>query len=384
MALKLSSEHSDKQFWVSNKIWIKIDQFGPEDFRFVCLQMSEQMGGAVPTGTLWVAAIKQPDCDKLVQKTNFLHMEIHQDDPEDKYEIYAFVKSREFSPEYGRYRIEFLCVPNTGRGKNGTFWSKTWVKEWKQKKIKNVIEDVWADLGEPRFRWKTDADPAPEDWWQDRWTDVEWLQKLCNSVKKKTMFAFDIEGLIVKDIKWYDRITGKMEPDRIATGYESHQPIHDNIQSDYHPKLYRKIENPCIEGDFVYSRKKEISKNFRLEIHEDTFRLYHKDLEERRSIFKYNSRLLATNLYNGVILRYTDNLPVLRLLDTIWYGKGNEKEKPDINTYIVTEGHFFISADNSYHDDMGAPVSFNFVLRGIQDILGQELPDDPGQDPGMK
>ena len=383
MALRVGSEYGDKQFWLSNKIHIKIDPFGPDKFKFVYFEVDEWIGGRLPEGKLQLRATELPAQDKVMEKTNFFTFTIEQDEPvNDKYEIYCFIKHREWSPENGEFLVEFVCVPNTGDGKNGTFYTKAKRKLFKKKKIKKVIEDTWEDLGEPRFRWKTDADPPPEDWWQDRWHDLDFLRRLCISIKKKTLYCFDVEGLMIKDIYWKDRVTGKPEPDRVATGYESHQPIQDNISSQYNPKLYRDIENACTDGEYKYGR--EISKNFELEVHEDTYRIYHNSINTRSNIYKYNARLLETNLYNGIVLRYTDNLPPLRLMDTIKYGKGNEKEEPTISTYMVTNAHFFISGDTAHRDEMGSMCSFEFVLRGTVDVLGQELPDTEGQDPGQK
>lgn len=382
MPIRIGSEHGDQQFRLSNGIHVTIDPFGPDKFKFTCLTLDEKIGGELAYGNLKLNAIELPAQEKIIEKTNFLKITIEQDDPVDKYEIYGFIVRRDYSPENGLFNMTFACVPNVGDGKNGTFFSKTKRKLFKRKKIKKVIEDTWEDLGDPRFRWKTKADPPPEDWWQDRWSDQDFLQRLCMCVQKKTLFCFDFEGLMVKDIYWYDRITGKPEPDRIVTGYESHQPVQDSIDSNYNFRLYRDIENACTDGEYKYGR--EISKNFELEVHEDTYRIYHNSINTRENIYKYNARLLETNLYNGVIVRYTDNLPPLRLMDTVKYGKGSEKNEPTVSTYIVTNAHFFLSGDMGHQDEMGSMCSFTFVLRGTVDVLGQELPDTEGQDPGQK
>jgi hypothetical protein len=382
MAVRIGSEHGDKQFWLSNQIHIEIDPFKPDKFRFIYFEVDEWMGGQLPKGKLQMRATELPKQEKVIERTDFFKVTIEQDDPVDKYEIYCFVIGREWSPANGEFLLDFVCVPNTDEGKTGTFYTMSRRKLFRDKKIKEVIEATWKDLGPPRFRWKTDADPPPEDWWQDRWSDLEFLRRLCLSVKTNTLYCFDIEGLMIKDIYWFDRVTGKPEPHRVATGYESHQPVQDNITSRHNYKLYRDIENPCTEKDYKYGR--EISKNLQLEIHEDTYRVFHKDFERRQGVYKYNSRLLDTNLYSGVVLRYTDNLPPLRLMDTIKYGKGNEEEEPTISIYTVTSAHFFISGDTAHRDEMGSMCSFEFVLRGTEDVLGQELPDSEAQDPGLQ
>ena len=384
MALRVGSEYGDKQFWLSNKIHIKIDPFGPDKFKFVYFEVNEWIGGRLPEGKLQLRATELPAQEKVMEKTNFFTFTIEQDEPvNDKYEIYCFIKHREWSPANGEFLVEFVCVPNTSDGKNGKFRTKTKRKKFKKKKIEDVIKATWEDNDPPRFRWKTDANPPPEDWFQDRWTDLEFLRRLCVSVKKKTLYCFDVEGLMVKDIYWKDRVyPDKQEPYRVATGYESHQPIQDNISSQYNHKLYRDIENACTDGEYKYGR--EISKNFDLEVHEDTYRIYHESISTRSNIYKYNVRLLETNLYNGIVLRYTDNLPPLRLMDTIKYGKGNEKEESTISTYMVTNARFFISGDTAHRDEAGSMCSFEFVLRGTVDVLGQELPDSESQDPGQK
>ena len=384
MALRVGSEHGDEQFWLSNKIHIKIDPFGPEKFKFIYFEVDEWIGGKLPEGRLQLRATELPAQDKVIEKTNFFKIIIEQDDPVDKYEIYCYITERNWSPENGNFLVKFVCVPNTKDGKNGKFYTKTKRRKFKGKPIKDVIKEVWGTSDTPGFRWKTDANPPAEDWSQDRWTDLEFLKRLCISVKKKTLYCFDVEGLMIKDIYWKkDRVyPDKPEPYRVVKGYASHQPIQDNINSRYNPKLYRDIENACTDGEYAYGR--EISKNFDLEIHEDTYRIYHSDINTRSNIYKYNVRLLETNLYNGVVLRYTDNLPPLRLMDTIKYGKGNEREEPTISTYMVTNVHFFISGDEAHRDEYGSTCSFEFVLRGTVDVNGQELPDSESQDPGQK
>ena len=184
MALRVGSEYGDKQFWLSNKIHIKIDPFGPDKFKFVYFEVDEWIGGRLPEGKLQLRATELPAQDKVMEKTNFFTFTIEQDEPtNDKYEIYCFIKHREWSPENGEFLVEFVCVPNTSDGKNGKFYTKTKRKKFKKKKIKDVIKETWEDNSPPRFRWKTDADPPPEDWFQDRWHDLEFLRRLCVSVK---------------------------------------------------------------------------------------------------------------------------------------------------------------------------------------------------------
>ena len=373
---------------LSNGIKVDIDKFPQDKFTFLYVKIDEEVGGELPHGEISLRCIEEPAMDKKFLKTNFFKLTIEQEDPVDKYEIYCFIVSRDWSPEVGVLLFTFVCVPNTDQGQNGKFFSKTNRKLFKKKKIKKVIEEVWADLEEPRFRWKTKADPEPEDWWQDRWSDQDFLQRLCKCVQKKTLFAFDFEGLIVKDILgWPDRVTGKPEPDRFASGYASVEPIQDKIDWNYNFRMYRPIEDACTDGEYKYGR--EISKNLRIEIHEDSFRVFSKNdgrapYETRHNIYKYNHRLLDGNLYGNIKLRYEDNLPPLRLMDTINYVKANEQEEPEMLTYMIWRVHFFLSGDQAHRDEIGRMYSTEFELCCVQDILGQELPDSEGQDPGQK
>jgi hypothetical protein len=381
MALKLSSEYSDQQFRLANGVYLKIEPFGPKKFKFFYLLVQEKIGGELVNGHLKLGAIEQPKQDKVIEKTNYFEITIKQDKPvEDEYKIRCFKTGFNYSPEVGIYDIDFICVPE-GK-KDGTFCTKTKRKMYKKKKVRDVIEQVWGESDAPMFRWKTEANPPAEDWYQDRWTDHEFLQKLCLSINKNTLYGFSFEGLIIKDIYYKDRIDGFPEPHRIVAGFGSMQPIQDKIEIKYSPKLYRPIENACTDGEYLYGR--EISKNFEISVHEDTFWICHSEVNERNSIYKHNSRLLEGGLYNRIYLRYTDNLPPLRLMDTIKYGKNTEKEEPTISTYMVTAVNFYLSGDKEYVDGMGAMMSFTFELRGTVDQAGQELPDGEDQDPFKK
>lgn len=373
---------------LSNGIKVDIDEFPQDKFTFLYTKIDEEVGGELPHGELSMRCIEEPAMDKKYLDTNFFKMTIEQEDPVDKYEIYCQIVSRDWSPEVGILLLTFVCVPNTDQGKTGKFYSKARRRIFRKKKLKDLIKEVWADNGFPRLRWKTKADPGPEDWWQDRISDQDFLQRLCKIVRKKTLFAFDFEGLIIKDIlDWPDRITGNPEPDRFATGYSSVEPIRDKIGWNNNFRMYRPIENPCIESEYKYGR--EISKNLRIEIHEDNFRYFSINdergkWEERHNIYKYNHRLIDGNLYGTIKLRYEDNLPPLRLMDTIDYVKANEQEEPEMLTYMVWRAHFFLSGDQAHRDEIGRMYSTEFEICCVQDILGQVLPDSEGEDPCLK
>lgn len=363
---------------LSNGIKVEIDEFPQNKFTFLYIRMDSEVGGALPHGELSLRCIEEPAMDKKFLKTNFFKVTIEQEDPVDKYEIRCHVVRRDWSPEVGVLLITFLCVPETDQGKSGKFFSKANLKSFKQKNLGDIIKEVWGDS----IRWDTNGNClGPEDWYQDRVSDLEFLAKLCTSIQKNTLFAFDFEGLIIKDILGTDRVTKNPEPDRKAEGYATIQPIQDKIAWNYMFRTYRPIENPCTEGDYKYGR--EISKNFRLELHEDDFRIYRADQDARRKIYGHNRKLISSGLYGSIKLRYEDNLPPLRLMDTIKYTKANESEVPNMSTFMVWRVHLFLSGDQSHRDEVGKLYSTEFELCSIQDVNGNILPDSEEQDPNI-
>ena len=383
---KYSSDHPGP-FTLSNGISIEFDEFPQNKFSFLHLKLTERMCGEHPYGELQLKSIEEPAMDEKFKKVNFFKINLKEKDPYDEYELTCFVVHHDWSPEVGIFTLNFMCVPFNDEGKNGKYFSKTKVATYKQKKIKDLIKEIWNDDGQgpryPRFRWKTKADPPPEDWWQDRWCTEDFLNRLCLSIQKNTLFCYDFDGLMIKDITgWKAREEEKPEPYRIISGYASMQPISDHIENTYSYRLYRPIENSDTEGDYKW--KKAVSKRFQPEIHEDIYRVYHKDIDSRQKIYKHNLRLVEDGFYNTIFLRYKDHLPPVRLGETVYYAKATDLVDPEEKTFIVYSIDLFLSGNMSHHDEEGEMYHCKIELRGIIDRLGQELPNTEGQDPAWK
>lgn len=189
----------------------------------------------------------------------------------------------------------------------------------------------------------------------------------------------------MKDIKdWIDRIWGRPEPYRIAVAQDDHNAIESgNVVHNYETRLYKKIENPAFNDEEWLQPPApgdELSKNFRSEILDDEFRIYRREhtyprLEKCQDNYRYNNRLVSSCFLSSVALRYTDNLPPLRVLDVIKYAKAQEKVEPVTSTYVVTDVRIFISGDKDHVDEYQLKFSSTCIIRGLKDIRGTLLPD---------
>jgi hypothetical protein len=342
------------------------------------------MCGEHPYGELQLGGIEGAPMDEEVKKTNFFKISIKEKDPYDEYELNCFIIRHDWSPEVGIYTLNFVCVPFSDKGKTGKFFSKTRVAVYKNKNIQDLIKEIWDDNDQgpiyPRFRWKTEAKPPTGNWWQNRICDEDFINRLCLSIEKNTLFCYDFDGLMIKDIKAKDG--NKEEPFNILTGYASVQPITDHLENNYCFRLYRPIENSDTEG--AYKWKKAISKRFQPEIHEDIYRIYHKDIDSTQKIYSHNRRLIDNGFYNSVFLRYKDNLPPVRLGDTVLYAKATDIVDPGEKIFMVYSIDLFLSGNPTHRDEEGEMYHCKMELRGIIDRSGQELPDTEGQDPAWK
>ena len=374
---------SDK-FRTERGVTVEVKPFtDQDDITFVFLDIQDHIGTQPAHGEIRLRYIKR-ETEDLYRETNVVNLIIEQEDPHDKYDINGWINQKIWNHELGILTLRFVCVPLSTQGQ---FAYRTRVRKFEKYKIKDLIQEVWGDVGVPRFRWRTVPEPdiPIDDYFQDRFTDWQFLNKLCFSVRKNTLYSFDFEGLIVKDIKdWEDRIWGFPEPYRIAVALDDHTAIDSgNVVHNYESRLYKKIENPAFNNEEWLQPPApgdELSKNFRSEILDDEFRIYRRQdnyprLEKCQDNYRYNNRLVSSCFLSSIALRYTDNLPPLRVLDVIKYAKAPEEVEPVTSTYVVTDVRIFISGDKDHLDEYKLKFSSTCIIRGLKDIRGTLLPD---------
>lgn len=370
--------------WTNSKgISVEIKPFSlDKNFKFRLLILRESLGGGLAEGEVRIKAEEMPVGEELFRSQNAIQIIIKQEEPVDSYTVNGFIVERDWDPGTGIMNFKFVCVPMVNGESKRDFFSTPRSMIYSGMSVKDIVQKIW---GPDRVRFGTEAENAGTgsiDMYQIHETDSQFLEKLLYGYLKNSVFAFGIEGLLVKKICDRDRLhPDQIEPCRECLGGET--AFSDNVVSaKYSPRLYKDILNPCLDSKEACPGE-EISVNHQLELFDNEYRVFRKEYAEMQENWRHNYELLHSALYSTLIIKYTNSLPPWRLGDTFRYRKASEDNITNVDSFICTNNEIFISADPAFTTPEGFEFLVSSNIRGINSIDGKTLPDrsvdsDPG------
>lgn len=193
-------------------------------------------------------------------------------------------------------------------------------------------------------------------------TDYECLKRLSFGYKKNTVFAFGLEGYLLKDIigqGWGDH---GMEPWLCVQG-GGEEVVKSRRNYTYDPTVYRKQKDDYIETEFP------ISKYWTPIIIHNQYKILPGASEavgpEFWKNYIYNKNLMSSKLYGSLITEHSHLLPRYKLGDTILYVQSSDfLTGPYQIVYLVSSMDYFISKS--------AGVKVTSVLRALEDRNNRE------------
>ena len=346
--------------WISSSgVTVDIGPFLKSGYKFRKLQLTESLGGIIASGGASLYCDGSNEALELITKTFNITITLKKKVGV-SYNIPAFITTKKFIKNI--LDIEFLCLPDK------TFFSESEVLEWPD--ITTALESLWP--GKKDFRCESDINNEIK-LFQTGENNYSICKRLAYSFKQKSIFAFGLEGFLIKDLVGIDS-TGQNEPYWTIMGEEDvFQKSPYNLNYNY--RLYKENINPWEEN---YSDKE--SKNISVQILDNSYRIVHKDYYQLLDNYVYNTNLMSSKLYNSFTVVHPTTLPEFKIGDVIKYRRAGESSWMPITTFLVSQMDIFIATEKD-KDENGLGFSVTSVLRGIEEN-GSVMPDTDPSDAG--
>lgn len=330
-------------------------------FKFLSLDCNESIGGREAVGEVNLVYIpdNNDENSKMITDESSITIKLGTTELGTVLEIKGLITHRKYLKNC--LSLKFSCFPRLD------FWTHrgTLIST----DINSAIKNLWGDESTLDIRTESDL-PSGITFNQSSEFDYRYLQYLCESYKKKTIFAVSLDGLIIKDLVGKDS-SGEQEPNFVFIEGnnvfpDSKLPDDDKekYQLSYDPKLYMKEEDPWKESDIK-------SKYFEVRTFDDQYKIIAKDnsvLEENRLI---NKRFYNSFLYSQIKVMYSDHaLLPYRLGDTIKYARQDEeKTTTPWKTFIISriDYHYESEQKTPGVNNTEPPFSVRYRLHGIEE-----------------
>lgn len=327
-------------------------------FKFISLDCIEIIGGTVAYGRVemtWVPD-ENDENSKMITDESEVNIKLGTTELGPVLNIKGVITSRSYLKNL--FTFEFSCFPRPD------FWTNrgTLVAT----NIKDAIEGLWGNTNTIDYR-KTETDlPGDIIFNQASEYDYRYLQRLCESYKKDTIFAFGLEGLLIKDLVGIDS-TGHKEPYWTIPGnvhaIQDQGIGKDRYELTYDPKLYMKPEDPWEEEPLQ-------SKYWGIRTFNDQYRMMGTSESILRENQFWNKRIYRSRMYNRIDLKHTNFLQAYRLGDVVKYFRAGEGDKMPWETYIISEIRYHYRAEPSPGTNANPnefPFSIDYILRCIEE-----------------
>lgn len=347
--------------WISSTgNTVEILPWMEKGFKFISLDCNEIIGGSVACGRIEMVYVpdENDENSEMITNENEVIIKLGTTALGPVITAKGIITDRSYLKNL--FSFEFSCFPRP------EFWTRR--GKMISTDIKSAIEGIWGDTSRIEYRGGIESDlPEGITYNQGSLYDYKYLQILCESFKKNTIFAFGLEGLLIKDLVGEDS-TGHKEPFWTIPGnvhaIQDQGPGKDKYELTYDPKLYMKPEDPWAEDSIQ-------SKYWGIRTFDYKYRMMGKDESILRENQYYNSRFYKSNMYNQIKLKHTNFLQEYRLGDVVKYFRaGEEDTKLPWGTYMITGIRYHYRAEPSPGTNANPnefPFSLDYTLHCIEE-----------------
>lgn len=381
----------------STNIFITISPFFQLSYRLHTLQIEEEVGGKLPTGTVDFELLDTKSESSInsagVYKVPIIFITIIDKDDEDiYYNITGWITKRE-TVGNNHLILEFICYPFVQEDpKNGMDFftrvrttiftqnspddikkhiKKLWKGNWVLKQYK-INQGKWSyvDVMDIDLRCDTDLGEVPKIMWQRNESDYSFLTKLLYCWRSNYIFGYSWDGLMMKELKrknwrYLDEPGTMLVSD--ADGSQS-TPVSRNFEY----KLHQQFIDP-----FEKLPEEKKSKNIVNRLCDGEYYFQTPDWNNMLDNFRNNWKDLHTRLYSSFEFVTTQKLPRFKLGDFIIYINKDETIRLKEQYFINTANKLFIAApDVGDTDQAGNKFSITSVFRGVEDMIDVNYFDD--------
>lgn len=344
-------------------------EFSPwtDDAKFFLtdLHIQESLGGDLAGGSINMRFdVTNEDALKFItdQNTGIIRIKDNKENGI-SYEIPVCIYTR--SHLLDTITLEVLCVPSL---------------EFISKKNTISFDDIDTAInklypGNRDIRTKPDSGVSDLKEIQRCRSDYDFCTYLCKSYKKETVFGFGWEGLMIKD-RVGKNSYNKDEPDDSMIIVNGSGYVVSSMQRmTYNSNLVenRKPFFPFTSTDLSLTKTDYSEfepKNVTSMMFADEYHIVGKDYRAHLENWKYNSKLLSSDLYYSVKVRTVD-MPFYKLGDVIKLNRlatveGESESSNPYQNYIVKSNELFYANEKSNRvDSQGMKFSLTSLLIGL-------------------
>ena len=339
-------------------------------FKFISLDCNECVGGSVAHGRVEMVYLPddRDENSEMITKESEVTIKLGTTELGVILTIHGIITSRNYLKNL--FSFDFSCFPRpefwTRRGKVVT------------NNIKDAIESIWGNPDTIDYRGTETDLPDGISFNQSSEYDYRYLQYLCESYKKDTIFAFGLEGLLIKDLIGIDS-SGNKEPHWTLPGnvhaIQDQGMGNDKYVLTYDPELYMTPTDPW-ENEGIKSKYWDVitfNDQYRMTKNSNTI------LRENRF---WNKRIYRSRMYNQINLKHTNFLQVYRLGDVVKYFRAGEKDKMPWGVYLISSITYHYRSEPSPGTSANPnefPFSIDYKLHCIEEGGKIMQDEDPVQ-----
>ncbi len=325
----------------------------------VSLHLFECLGGEIANGDM---ELNCPDIDEALEliteeQTGNIIIKDNNDDGL-KYEVPIFIESRRYFENI--LNISFTCISDK------SFYTDRISLEHAD--INDALDSLYP--GKKDIRTKSDLNNNIPIYQTDE-TNYSLCERLAYSFKKDTIFAFGMEGFMLKDT---------IGTNSLGEDEKSYELVFlgmgDMDNTDMYNLTYDKILNtepfnPWEDKDKDLSTTKEDYtdlefKNCRALINYTTYNIVGKDYYDLQETYNYNYNLMNSNYYTSFEIT-GEYIPQYKIGDVLTYKRANQKVNYPFTKFIVASNEFYFSQNGaSRRGPHGKQYEWTTGLLGIE------------------
>lgn len=354
-------------FLTNQGITVNFQPWFASGFRFTRLYLYEEIGGKVAHGEIDLEMDGSEEAINMVtkEKTGTLTL---QDENGPNLTIPLFITDA--IQEHNYVRMSFLCI-------NAIDFVEVDVTTIWDKPIKKVIEALYPGKIDIRDGCEPDIQNDPL-YYQNKETNKEICERLCYSYKKDCIFAFGLEGLLIKDTLGMKNSWGKDEgPDsnkldiRVNTNETTQRDAfaNPNFKRTLYQlpiNLWEDTESKAAIKD--YTEYEPVNFNIMAKYRERYY--MHKDYYQLWYNYTYNWVYQHSKYYQEISVIHR-NMPKYKIGDVLLYRNEqftSEETKWKWKYYLVRSNEIFLSTDHSdMFDEYGQRYGWTSKLVALEE-----------------
>jgi len=304
-------------------------------FILTFIRFREEIGGELAGGEMELVSNMSPEALEMFNTQKTGTIEIQSDYNEGNVYKIPFLVIDISMTGNNKVKIKFVCLPESS-----SFLVTYRSNIFEKADIRKTIESLYP--GEKKITCETDIQNSSLTFYQNNEVDKDICTKLCYSYKKDSVFAYGLEGLLIKEVTISDETSNIVLGNiyNLVGGFENGQ-----YNTTYNPEIYSTSKDLNLQSSNISAIMKYGNLSY-----------IGKDYAELDEIRKYNRDTYRSDLFMNITMSTSLALPTYRLGDVLKVStvlsECNEM-KWDYDYFLVRSNEFFLACDQSTYGANG-------------------------------